>query len=80
MSWGSGIAMSCGCRHGLDSALLWRWYRSAATAPIQLLAWDPPCAAGATLKSKQQQQQKTIWGLSLRNIESTRGDSLSRKE
>ena len=26
------------------------WHRLAATAPIQPLAWEPPCAAGATLK------------------------------
>ena len=29
------------------------WYRLAATAPIQPLAWEPPYAAGATLKSKK---------------------------
>ena len=42
-----GVAMSCGidCRRGLDLALLWLWCRSAATAPIGPLAWEPPCAA-----------------------------------
>ena len=41
--------MSCGvgCRHGSDPALLWLWRRLVATAPIQPLAWDPPCAVGA---------------------------------
>ena len=52
--------MSCGvgCRYGLDPALLWLWCRPAASAPIQLLAWEPPCAAGAALKRQQQQQQQ----------------------
>ena len=27
-----------------DPALLWLWYRSAATAPTGLLAWEPPYA------------------------------------
>ena len=41
--------MSCGGGHrlGLDLALLWLWYRLAATAPIRPLAWEPPYATGA---------------------------------
>ena len=41
--------MSCGvgCRRGSDPALLWLWRRPVATAPIQPLAWEPPCAARA---------------------------------
>ena len=35
-----------------DPALLWLWHRLAAVPPIQPLAWDPPYAAGAALKSK----------------------------
>ena len=43
--------------HGLaqwvkDLALLWLWYRPVAIAPIQPLAWEPPCATGVALKSK----------------------------
>jgi len=34
-----------------DPALLWLWCTLAATAPIQPLAWEPPYAAGAALKS-----------------------------
>ena len=30
-----------------DPALLWLWRRPAATAPIRLLAWEPPYAAGS---------------------------------
>ena len=49
------IAMSCrGCR--LDLHLLWQ--RPAAAAPIQPLAWEPPYAAGAALKSQKEKE----WG------------------
>ena len=46
--------MSCGIgpRYVSDPALLWLWCRPAATAPVQPLAWEPPYAAGAALKSK----------------------------
>ena len=54
------VAVSCGVGRRLcsDPALLWLWYRLAAIPPIRSLAWEPPCAAGAALKGKQQQQQK----------------------
>ena len=44
--------MHCGigCRCGSNLALLWLWSRPAAVAPIQPLAWEPPCAVGAALK------------------------------
>ena len=44
--------MSCGvgCRCGLDPVLLWPWPRLVATAPIELLAWEPPYAASVALK------------------------------
>ena len=38
------------CRCGSDLALLWLWYRPAAIAPIQPLAWEAPYAAGAALR------------------------------
>ena len=58
--WRSSIAMSCdiGHRRGSDPALLWLWYRRAATAPIQPLAWEPPYALGATLKRKRKRKVK----------------------
>ena len=34
-------------------ALLWLKHRPAATAPIQPLAWELPCALGAALKKKK---------------------------
>ena len=50
--------MSCGVgpRHGLDPALLWR--RSAATALIRLLAWEPPYATGIGLKRQKKKKKK----------------------
>ena len=44
----SGVAVSCGvgCRRSSDPTLLWLWHRSAATAPIIPLAWEPPYATG----------------------------------
>ena len=35
-----------------DLALLWRWYRPAAAAPIRSLAWELSYATGAALKKK----------------------------
>ena len=43
-----GVGRSC----GLDPTLLWLWHRLAAVAPIRPLAWEPPYAAGAALKTK----------------------------
>ena len=52
--------MSCdvGCRHGLDSMLLWLWCRPAAVAPIQPLTWEPPYATSAALKSKKKKKRE----------------------
>ena len=35
--------------------MLWLWCRSAAGAPIRLLAWEPPYATGAALKSRKKE-------------------------
>ena len=43
----------------LDPTLLWLWYRPAAVALIRPLAWEPPCAMGEALKSKNKNKQKT---------------------
>ena len=47
-----GFSMSCDvvCRHSLDLAWLWLWYRPVATAQIPPLAWEPPYATGVALK------------------------------
>ena len=56
---GSGVAVSCGvgCRCSSDPTLLWLWHRLVATAPIRPLAWEPPCAAGAALKSREKNKK-----------------------
>ena len=36
-----------------DTALLWLWCRPVVTAPIRLLAWEPPYAMGMALKRKK---------------------------
>ena len=49
--------MSCGVgrRHGSDLTLLWLWYRPAATAPIQPLAWESPYAVAAAQEMAKRQ-------------------------
>ena len=66
----SAVAMSCGVgrRHGQDPALLWLWYRPAATAPIGPVAWEPPYAVGVALeiakktkkKEREREREKTF--------------------
>ena len=36
-----------------DLALLWLWCRPVATVAIRPLAWEPPYATGAALKSQK---------------------------
>ena len=52
--------MSCDVAHrcGLDAVLLWLWRRLAATAPIGILAWEPPYAMGVALKKQKKNQKK----------------------
>ena len=54
--------MSCGVsrRHGSDLVLLWLWCRLAAIALIGPLAWEPPYASGAALKSKKKKKKPTV--------------------
>ena len=56
---GSGVAVNCGVgsRCGSDLALLWLWCKPAAAAPIRPLAWEPPYATGAALKSKKKKKK-----------------------
>ena len=39
-------------------ALLWLWHRPAATAPIQLLAWEPAYVLGVALKRQKKKKRK----------------------
>ena len=52
--------MSCGVGHrrGSDPELLWLWHRPAATAPIRLLAWEPPYATRAAQEMEKRQKKK----------------------
>ena len=51
--------MSCGGRrHSLDPTLLWLWCRPVATAPVQLLAGEPPYATGVSLKKQKKKEKK----------------------
>ena len=45
------------CRLDLD-AVLCLWHRPGAPALIPPLAWKPPCAVGAALKSKNKNKNK----------------------
>ena len=38
--------------------MLWLWRRPVATAPIRLLAWEPPYAAGAALEKTEKKRKK----------------------
>ena len=52
--------MSCGVdyRCGPDLMLLWLWRRLAAAAPFQPLAWEPPYAVDAALKSIKRERER----------------------
>ena len=41
-----------------DPALLWLWCRSAAVAPIRLLAWELLYAMGVALKNNKEKKKK----------------------
>ena len=54
--------MSCGAGHrpGSDLMLLWLWYRLAAKAPTQPLAWVSPYAVGAALKKTKEKEDSDM--------------------
>ena len=56
------LPVSCGmdCRCGLDPQLLWLWNRPVATALTQPLAWEPPYAAHAALKTNKKHHRSII--------------------
>ena len=56
--------MSCGVggRRGSDLMWLWLWYRLAATALIQLLAWEPPYAVDVAPKRQKRKKKKKMSG------------------
>ena len=48
--------MSCGVGHRRGSDLVWLWCRPEATAPIRLLAWEPPYAMGEALEKDKKKR------------------------
>ena len=56
--------MSCGvaCRRGSDPALLWLWHKPVAVALIRPLAWEPPYAMAAALKSTKKKKKEDVIG------------------
>ena len=79
------MSSGVGRRRGLDPELLWLWLwcRLAATAPIQPLAWEPPRAAGAALKTKTKQrknQYRESPSLSSYKIHNSAYSHIQRKE
>ena len=66
------MSSGVGCRCGSDLALLWLWYRPAATAPIRSLAWEPPYDVGAALK-RQKIDSVKILGMLWNEVDSSIG-------
>ena len=54
------LPRACGVsqRRGSDPALLWPWCRLAASAPIQPLAWELPCAVAVALKRPKKKKKR----------------------
>ena len=54
--------MSCGLGHrcGSDLVVLWLWYRLAAAALVQPLAWELACSADVALKGGGGERELTI--------------------
>ena len=52
------MSRAVGYRCSSDLAFLWLWHRLSATAPIRLLAWEPPCATGAAPKRQKDKKKK----------------------
>ena len=52
------MSFSGSLRQGLDSILLWLWYRLAAVALIQIPRWELPYAMGVALKRQKKKKKK----------------------
>ena len=57
---------------------VWLWRRPAATAPIPLLAWEPPYAAGAALKRQNRLKKKKSQHQCANSMATLQGISLER--
>ena len=52
------MSSGVGRRRGWDPKSLWLWYRPAATALIQPLAWEPTYVVGTVLKRQKKKKKK----------------------
>ena len=52
------MSYGIGHKRGLDPKLLWLWCRPAATAPMQLLAWEPQYAVDVALNRQKPKAKK----------------------
>ena len=55
------MSYGVGCRCSSDPLLLWLWFRPAAVAPIQPLAWEIPYVVGAALKKQKRKKPTDDW-------------------
>ena len=60
--------------------MLWLWHKAAVTAPIQLLAWKLPYAAGVALKSKRKKERRRGRGERERETDGQTGRKTYRKK
>ena len=49
--------LQCRSQTCSDLACLWLWCRPAATAPVWPIAWELPCAMGASLKRPKKKER-----------------------
>ena len=52
------MSYDVGLRHGSELVWMWLWHRSASTAPIRPLAWEPPCPGVQPKKDKKKLKNK----------------------
>ena len=65
------MSYGVGHRCGLDMMLLWLWHKPAAAALIRPVAWEPPYATGAALKSTHTKKPTQTWFVRTENLGSS---------
>ena len=60
--------LQCRSQRQLRLVLPWLWYRPAAVAPIQTLAWEVPYATSAAIKKKRGKKKKKRKGNYYQNL------------
>ena len=75
------MSYSVGHRNDLDLALLWLWYRLAATAPTWLLAWELPYAIGVALKRQKEKRKEKKGKKKKRSLQTINaGEDVEKRE